>query len=639
MKTINKILKRGLFLVASGIMISSCSDFEEINENPTAATAEQVQIEYFINNSIVSSQQNPHIAERAFVLYWKAAGRMDRINTLPVGSVNDGWTNDYFNDVSSWLNHANTAVQIADEKIENGNIQPYTNNLKQVARIWRAYLMSEMTDNFGPIAIDGFQGVNPDFNSVQEVYYYMLEELKIAVADMEPGVMVPDNVRSLDPSYSYDFDKWTAYANSLRMRLAMRLSEVDAAKAQEEFEDAVSGNHFISSLDMNFKVAEKGGWDALTGVMSRQWNNQYLSPTLNNLMVGLGGIPSEELLGGDLQQYIKPENYLGLKLEDHFTTLSTDPFAGYWLDGLPAEIDPRAYEAYVIPGNFNDPEMNRYPSWAPDATGVTKRNLVDAEGNVVKEIEAAFTWNAPTIGSWGEKGSKNQVYSWPGTTPRLANRFRNSTSERIFFGSWESYFLVAEAAVRGWSVPMDGKTAYEEGVKQSFEYWSVSSYSNEYLASEEYNRVGTSVNWDHTAEPPSSVTMEFVNGYTGETGSTSYKYPENDLYMDGSVKNDLLTKIITQKFIAQVPWLPLETWSDHRRLGLPFFDTPAVENPLNNLPQLTSDNFMDVQQNFFPQRLPYPSNLGSNVPEGYQQALNHLGGEDSVFTPLWWAKE
>lgn len=254
MKTVNKILKRGLFIVATGIMASSCSDFDEINENPTAATAEQVQIEYFINNAIISSQQNPNTAERAFVLYWKAAGRMDRINTLPVGTVNDGWTNDYFNDVSSWLKHANTAVQIADDKIEKGNIQPYTNNLKQVARIWRAYLMSEMSDNFGPIAINGFQGVNPDFNSVQEVYYYMLDELNMAVAEMEEGVTVPDNVRSLDPTYSYDFNKWTAYANSLRMRLAMRLSEVDAAKAQEEFEDAVSGSHFISSLDMNFKV-------------------------------------------------------------------------------------------------------------------------------------------------------------------------------------------------------------------------------------------------------------------------------------------------------------------------------------------------------------------------------------------------
>lgn len=641
MKIMKTLLKRGLFLAAVSIMVSSCSDFDEINEDPTAASGEQVQVEYFINNSIISAQMNPDVSERSFVLYWKAAGRQDRNNTLPVGSTNDDWTNAYFNQVSTWLNHANTAIQIADEKIAADNVEPYTNNLKQVARIWRAYLMSEMSDNFGPIAINGFQGLNPGFDSVQDVYYYLLDELKTAVADMDdldPGV-VTDRLKKLDPAYGYDFEKWTAYANSMRMRLAMRISEADAAKAKAEFEDAATGGNFITSADMTFKVAEKAGWDDLTGVMTREWNDQFLSPTLNNLMVGLGGVTSEKLLREDLHKYIKPKDYLGLKLERHFTTLTTNPVAGYWFDGLHDIIDPRAYQAYIVPGDFANPQMNRYPSYAPDATGVTTRSLVDADGNVVKEINAAYTWDAPSIGSWGEKGAKNNVYDWPATTPRLANRFRNSSSQRIFFAPWETYFLLAEAAVRGWDVPMDAKAAYEEGVRQSFAYWDLSSYVDDYLSSQDYNNVGTSVSWGHTAEPPASIQMDFVNGYTGEKGTTAYKYPKNALYENGTVKNDHLTKIITQKFIAQVPWLPLETWSDQRRLGLPFFETPAVENPLDNMPQLTKGNYMNVTQNFFPQRLTYPSNIVNNVPEGYQQALDFLGGEDSVFTPLWWAKK
>ncbi|SFF59180.1 Starch-binding associating with outer membrane [Salegentibacter agarivorans] len=629
------IIKRWTVAATVLVGISSCSDFEEINVNPVAANADQVQVEYFINNSIVSAQQDPHVSERAFVLYWKAAGRQDRTNTLPIGSYNDGWSNDYFNSISGWLNHAYTAIQIADEKIENGNINEYTNNLKQVARIWRVYLLSEMTDNFGPIAINGFQGENPDFNSVEEVYDFMLTELKEAVADMDEEVTVPSNVQDLDPAYGYNFNNWKKYANSMRMRLAMRLSQVDEAKAQAEFELAAS-DEFITNWDESFKVAERPGWDALTGVMTREWNHQYLSPTLNNLMIGLGGISSEELLPSDLHQYIKPEGYFGRKYENHFTTLTNNPSAGYWFDGLHPEIDPRAYKAYIIPGWFDNPEMNRYPSWDLSATGTTTRNLLDGD-NVVEEIDAAFTWNAPSIGDWGEKGSGNQVYSWPGTLPRLANKFRNSTSERVFFGSWESYFLIAEAAVRGWNVPHDGQIAYEEGIKQSFDYWNISSYTEEYVASEDYNRAGTSVSWSHTAEPMSK-TVTYINGYTGSEETTTFSYPDNHLYQNGNVKNDHLTKIITQKFIAQVPWLPLETWNDHRRLGLPFFENPAVENSLPNLPALGQNNYNESRQEFFPQRLRYPGNLQNNVPEGYQQAINHLGGDDSVLTPLWWAK-
>ncbi|MGH2623839.1 MAG: SusD/RagB family nutrient-binding outer membrane lipoprotein, partial [Sphingobacterium sp.] len=80
-------------------------------------------------------------------------------------------------------------------------------------------------------------------------------------------------------------------------------------------------------------------------------------------------------------------------------------------------------------------------------------------------------------------------------------------------------------------------------------------------------------------------------------------------------------------------------WSDHRRLGLPFFENPAVENPLPNLPDLNNSNFMTNQISFFPQRIPYPSSLREAAPDKYTQAVSLLGGEDKVSTPLWWAKK
>lgn len=641
----NLTIKLG-FLAAMVVSVISCSDFEEINQSPTAATVDQVQVEYFINNSIIGAQQNPDVAERSFVLYWKAAGRQDINNTLPVGAYNDQWTTVYFNSVSGWLKHTYTAIQVADQQIEAGTVKEYTNNLKQVARIWRAYLMSEMSDNFGPMPIYGYQGVNPDFNNVEEVYSYMLEELKDAVAQLDTDITVPDDVKKLDPAYEYNFTSWKKYANSMRMRLAMRLSEVDASKARQEFEDAAANSIFIATNDDNFKVAEKGGWDDLSGVMTREWNHQYLSSSMSNMMIGLGGVSSQDQLPADLHSHIKPADYMGLKFEDHFTSLTNDPTAGFWYDGLYETIDPRAYEGFIIPGYFDNPEMNRYPSWDPDFTGITKRSLIignkdtpdNGETDDIK-VEAAFTWNALSLGSWGDKGGKNELRGHGGALPRLANKFRDNSSERIFFAAWETQFLLAEAAVRGWNTPVSGQAAYEAGITESFDYWGVSQHLGAYLASQDYSRTGTSVSWNHVTEPPSTKTMNFVNGYNGNAGTTTFTYPNNTIYKGGAVKNDLLTKIITQKFIAQTPWLPLETWNDHRRLGLPFFDNPAIENALPNLPAINQSNYMTNSVKFFPQRLKYPSNLENNVPEGYQQAVGHLGGPDDVFTPLWWAQQ
>jgi hypothetical protein len=634
----NNLIK-SCMLVTTSVLFASCSKFEEINQNPLAANADQVQVEYFINSSIGGAQMDPHIAERIFVLYWETGGHTSFNGTgLSAGSYNDGWTSDYYGSgyMSGWLNAANSAIQVANEKIAAGTSKSYTNNLIQVARIWRAYLMSELSDLLGPIPINGFQGVNPEFSDVKTVYYYLLSELKDAAIKLDVAVMNPSGLDKLDPAYGYNYTKWRKYANSLRMRLAMRLSEVDATKAKAEFENAATGDLLKDAADM-FQITEKQGWDSYTGEMTREWNGHFMTATLNTLYNGLGGIKSQDQLASAYHSYIKPADYVGLKLDQHFPATTNFPTAGYWLDGLPFTIDPRAYKTYIMPGDFSNPNFNTYPSWDNNAE-TTTRILTDASGATIKSIDAKFNWNAYPGGDWGTKGARNQVRLFEGTIPRLSHQFRNSASKRIFFAPWETYFLLAEAAEKGWTVPMTGKAAYEEGVRKSFEYWGVSSFAGAYLASTDYNMAGTSVSWDHTTEPAATHSMNYTDGYTNTPGSVNISYPKNDLYKNGSVRNDRLTKIITQKFIAQVPWIPLEAWNDQRRLGLPFFENVMVENPLPNLPALNSGNFMTSNIKFFPQRVRYPSGLKNSNAAGYNQAVQLLGGPDEVLTPLWWAK-
>ncbi|MFN4316418.1 MAG: SusD/RagB family nutrient-binding outer membrane lipoprotein [Chitinophagaceae bacterium] len=622
-------------LLASAIF-AGCSKFDEVNEDPYLVTEDQVQVEYFINNAIIGSQMDPHIAERIFVLYWKTAGRQQFGGGISSGGYNDGWSSDYYGGgyAGGWLNAISSGIQVAEAQIASGNVKAYTNNLLQVARIWRVYLMSELADTFGPIPINAFQGKNPEFVDLKTVYYHMLDELKDASSKLDISVTGPD--AKFDQAYGFNYGKWQKFANSMRLRLSMRLSEVDPAKAKSEFEAAVT-LPLITTMDETFQVAEKPGWDALTGVMTREWNYFQLPATYSNIVKGLGGVLTEDQVGAEMHPYIKANNDMGLRLTDHFTTMTNDPSAGYWLDGLPYSIDPRAYKTYIIPGDFTNGDFNSYPSWDQTAK-TTQRNLLDASNNVVKTLDAKYTWNAPANGDWGQKGARNQIRSFNGAIPRHGQHFRNSSSKRIFFAPWETHFLIAEAAVRSWSVPMSGKAAYEAGIDLSFAYFGVSSFAASYKTSTEYNYCGTSVSWDHTTEPGASRAVTYVDGYTNTPGNGTINYPTNTLYQNGTVRNDRLTKIITQKFIAQNPWLPLETWSDHRRLGLPFFENPAIENPLVNMPALTSSNYMTSNVKFFPQRVRYPSSLPASNPAGYQQAVGFLGGEDAVLTPLWWAK-
>ena len=77
---------------------------------------------------------------------------------------------------------------------------------------------------------------------------------------------------------------------------------------------------------------------------------------------------------------------------------------------------------------------------------------------------------------------------------------------------------------------------------------------------------------------------------------------------------------------------------DSRRIGLPFFENQAVEkdyNPLNQVP-LTVATSKECRLEFYPKRYRYPANIQTNNLEGYNKALELLGGPDVVETALWW---
>ena len=629
-------MKNKLYKIAlAGALITSmmgCSKFEEINTRPTEANEEQVQVEYFLNNSIIGSQQDPHIAERIFVYYWKTAANQHYFNYLNIGISDDGFNGDYWRYLSEWLNNANSAIEIGQKKAENGSAFEYNNNLMQVSRIWKAYLLSELSDNFGPAPINAFQGVNPEFTSVKDVYYYLFTELTDAVSKIDGGINRPDRLQVLDPAYRYEWDKWIRFANSLRMRFAIRLSEVDPQKAQTEFEAAVATNRFIENESQMFKVAERPGWDALTGVMSRPWNTQTLSATLNNLMIGLGGVKSEnQLANSEIVAKIKSDNDMGLRYWDQFSTMSNDPSQGFYLDGIPNKIDPRAFKAFFIPGDKSNSDY-----WA-DAS-IQDASIKISESRTDR-LNTTFTWNAFSGGTWGAKGGNIVLRGQNGRVPGMVNKFRNSTNSRIFFAAWESYFLMAEGALRGWRTPISDEQAYNKAIEENFKYWGVTNHLTNYLASTEYSRVGTSVSYSHVTEPSASRTITYVDGITKTPGTMTIAYPANTIYKNGTVKNDKLTKIITQKYIASFPYLPLEAWSDHRRLGLPFFENPAIEVPLAGLPALNASNYKTNQVTFFPQRVRYPSSFRNADGDNYNSAVTLLGGEDRELTPLWWAKQ
>lgn len=641
MKTI-KILFITLFAAGFG----SCID-ENMNVDPGAVSANEVKPEWSLNASISGAQMDPHIAERMFVLTWKSAARFDRGGDFSLGADNNEWVHDYASIGwgGAWLRDAYLAVDFARQRIEReGAAYPYYNNVLQMARIWRAYLLAQFADGFGPMPTTGsFAGESPVFESQETVYTFILDELKEAAAAIDLTINMSDFDPTLDLFYAGDLEMWRKYANSLRMRMAMRLSEVSPALAQTHFEEAAQGP-FIETLGDMAQVVENPGWSPFSGVMSRTWNNQAMSKTFFNLVVGLGGIEFPQQAGISAQQFKDPYAYLGRLYADHFPTTTNDPSRGFFFDGIPQFVDPRAPLLYHITG-YRD-QNGIYPADALTEDGDAATHpenfedlvLFDANSNPVATITTTHTWSTVVAGVWDVKSTMCARYLQNHNFPSLSNAYRTSANKRVFFGPWESFFLLAEAAYRGWNVPQSAQQYYEAGIAASFEYHGVTAQLNAYLTSEDYNRVGTSVSFSHTDEAVGNV-MLYSDGYTGLFENTLYEYPENSIYNGGATNNDVLTKIITQKYIAQVPWLPLEAWCDHRRLGLPFFENQAVEVAYNTQTQvpLTPATSTECRWEFYPKRYRYPVSWVTSDPDVYARAQQLLGGEDRTTTPLWWS--
>lgn len=638
----------------------SCSDFDEVNTSPITATIEYVKPQFALNNSIAQAKMDPGVSERIVVYNWGSAARViGEMSFLNVGRYSDDYTSSYYYPcICNSIKNATLAINTADQQLASGTAtaheQKFFPNVKQFARIWRAYLISEFTDNFGPYAIEGFMGENPVFNSEKEVYAFILKELKEASEAIDTSVEAEGDEGSCDTfGNNFNATKWKKLANSLRMRYAMRLSVVDPATARSEFSAAAEGLNVITTQDEIFAVPENNGWDNLTGVFTRPFNDQVLSSTVANLLTNLGGVKVADMYPR-LASNVKPANYLGIRYNRHYVANTDNPTKQYWMDGIPENLDPRALKIFCLPDdaeaeNYIDKDLDKsakdFALLAVDESG---KPIPSAEKQDRIAIDATKCWNgypAGTRATWSSTVSYNELVSngyGPGCTLPMLGSDYCSGKARIYFAPWESYFLLAEAAEYGWISNITPKEAYELGIRSSFEYFGVSEYADQYINSTTRNRLGTSVAFDDTVEPTSEV-MTYRDGYTNtdQIQEVVYNYPTASKTLYGKAMNDHLTKIITQKYIAQMPYQVLEIWNDHRRLGLPFFEIPANESDLigsDMVNVLKKDSWKNGQQwDFYPQRMRYPTTLDNADPENYQKAVELLGGSDVIITPLWWS--
>jgi hypothetical protein len=155
----------------------------------------------------------------------------------------------YMSDI--WeLTYPNDVLNIVDA-VDRTKTDPKKTNLNAICRIMKVYVFARLTDLFGDIpyteAGKAYSAgtVRPKFDSQKDIYDDFFKELKAAAASLNGS----DDI-SKDLFYHGDVTKWKKFANSLRLRLAMRLVKIDDAKAKAEAQDAFNSGVFTDNSDI-----------------------------------------------------------------------------------------------------------------------------------------------------------------------------------------------------------------------------------------------------------------------------------------------------------------------------------------------------------------------------------------------------
>jgi len=299
---------------------------------------------------------------------------------------------------------------------------------------------------------------------------------------------------------------------------------------------------------------------------------------------------SDIMFGGDTQLWIQFANTLKLRIllrqsqigRDAYITGEIGKISGGYL----------TQDAAVNPGYVQtDGKMNPFYDFCFNATGTYTQDFWRANQYYInfdsanKDPRYRYVYGPTpsdaTVYAGNFLGQSNNALVGSASSIFGPGVLKSFDQSAIILSASESYFLQAEAAIRGW-ITADAGTLYKAGVTASFEYLGV----------------------------PDAETA--AQTYMNQPGNSKVYWDNNQTF------NYKLSLIIRQKWAAMNTVTPFEAWADYRRLHLPA-DIPLSQSPYVDVPAI-------------PLRIIYPTVEYTTNPENVAAE----GGTDQHTDKIFW---
>ncbi len=478
MKTIiNRIIKVSLLLFI--LSIFSCKKLTEININPNGTTPDKVNPTFLMTGVLTGTAKS--YLQIGFDEPFPGVMQQTQKDAWSSGNNDYDWSDQSWDNYYGLLRNNQVAYNRAEEE---GN-----DFIMGVSLTMKSFLFGLITDLWGDApyskALNGDKGgaenLLPEYDAQKDIYAGIISDLKTASGLLEKG---NQGAGSWDVYYNGNASKWQKFANSLLLRYYMRISSKLPDVAKAGIQDVVASGIYFKSTDD----------DATMDFIGNNADNSWPD---NLKFDGTNG-----------------SNFRRIKMCATFVnTLESynDPRLGVWA----AKVQ--------IPIVISDTKSPN-PDIIIDGVRYIHHDAIPA--NTLVDTDPEYVGIPPSIGSEPSFYNLNPTPGQLSNNPHVSflNDIYKEASGPLLKARLQSVaevnFILAEAALKGWSVGADAKTYYENAVKASMDTWGV-----------------------------------------GDDYAT---------YIDGPMVkfNGTLEQIMTQKWIAS--WTASEeAWFDYRRTGYP----------------------------------------------------------------------
>jgi hypothetical protein len=519
MKRIKLII--GAMALGGALLLSSgCRKYLDVNTNPNVA--QDVPVELLLPSAQIYLGSAVGVDLEIYGSYWSqywtqspASSQYKEIDRYSPTS------SDYDRSWALIYSSALSDLHKMEKKAEAGNQLQYIG----IAKILKAYAFQLATDGWGDVPFsEALRGLPEDGEitaphydpqaSIYDGIIALVREGRTAIETSEANGLE----LSGDLIYGGDLHKWQQFANTLELRMFLRLSEKDPGKSQAGV--------------TNIMATANAGAGFIDESSEAQIDYSSTAGNQNPLYAEMVGLNRTQNIVGSATVIDSMNANNDFRVFGFFNPINTGAFVG------------------IAQGNFT----------IPSSTQVSTANT--------------------KVGA-------------------LASDDNSALAPVKFISSYESYFLQAEAAARGWGAG-NAKALFENGIAASFASYIGDIGDEGLILVDTPDGIGGVPLTEPIALDLNSALDVYMNGITTDSGQD---YPAGywaQFPTAGTVQQKV-RHIITQKWFAMTGNQGFEAWNEWRRTGYPEFFTVSVESAIGKTKSILPRRFfypdVEIQRN------------------------------------------